>query len=147
MVRPAANDLERAIELFQDDHARQPVRKRQLRERPDESGLLAQHRLVPFVAADRERDLRRPRDLLRQLLGAQLDAALIQRPQLAAHARQNLVRCFELKQFHLGEALQPLRVFFAELERRALVLPDAHHPNLQGETSMRGASAHNPSRS
>src|SRR6185369_6067991 len=83
----AAQDAERTVELFQDNKTGEPVRQRQPPERPRE--IRARHEVArqPVGAADDQRDalLAAVHRLLQrrgELLGAQLLAALVERPEL-----------------------------------------------------------------
>src|SRR5207237_3522533 len=54
VVRRPAQNLERAVQLLEHDHAGQSMRQRQRREAPDETRLVADSRGKALVAADAE---------------------------------------------------------------------------------------------
>src|SRR5207245_2558489 len=87
VVGLAANDAVGAVELFEDNKTSEAVRQRQATERPDEVGATDELARQTVGAADRESDpvlatVHGARQLLRQLVGAELLAALVERPQL-----------------------------------------------------------------
>lgn len=85
VVRLTPKQGERPIQLLDEHDAREPVRQRQLRERPHFFRLVAHALAMAFVAADREDELAclllRLADEARQLDGAPGLAAFVERDQ------------------------------------------------------------------
>src|SRR6185312_9265877 len=89
VVGLAAQDAERTVELLEDNKASEPMRQRQPSERPREVGPRHEIFGQPVGAADDHGDallaaVHGALQDLRELLGAELFAARVERPQLVA---------------------------------------------------------------
>ena len=169
MIGLAAQDAERTVELFQDNKTGEPVRQRQPPERPRE--IRARHEVArqPVGAADDQRDalLAAVHRLLQrrgELLGAELLAALVERPQLVSRGdlADELAVVLDLDEVERQLAAPALGVLGAALlDPRLLQFSDGEYGELQvpyisstctresggTSTGTRGASIHRPSRS
>src|SRR5439155_10942256 len=95
VVRLAAHDADRAVELFEENKTGETVGQRQSSERPAEVGAFHQRSREPVGATDEERDpllagVHRRAQRLRQLVGAELASALVEHPDLGARRQAPL---------------------------------------------------------
>src|SRR3954470_20397895 len=125
VVRRPAKDLERPIDLLEDDHAREAVWKGEWRKAPDELRLVADALREAFVAADakgeRLRGIAQLAQSVRELRGGEQRPALVECPELAAHFREQRLRFalrlggFQLEEIQIRGAADPVRVVLRKL--------------------------------